>query len=78
MIMSSHMPLICSVLLGEQCGLAAVPDDHEQSGTVIVGTGTRLHRTGTSSTRPDSYRKPSVPFGRRRSATTRIITRRNR
>ena len=25
-------PLTCGVLAGEQCGLAGVPDDHEQSG----------------------------------------------
>jgi hypothetical protein len=49
--MSSHTPLICSPLLGEQCGLAAVPDDHEQSGTVVVGMGARFRRTGTAPTR---------------------------
>jgi len=36
MITSNHVPLICGVLFGEQRGLAAVPDDHEQSGTVAV------------------------------------------
>ena len=73
--MSSHTPLICSPLLGEQRGLAALPDDHEQSRTVVVGPGARFRRAGTAPTRADSYQKPSVPYGRRLSTTTRIITR---
>jgi len=39
LIMSGHAPLICSALLGEQSGLAAVPDEHEQSSSVVVGCG---------------------------------------
>lgn len=36
MIMSSHTPLTCGVLVGEQCGLADVSGDHEQSSAVAV------------------------------------------
>jgi hypothetical protein len=39
MIMSNHMPLTCGVLMGEQRGLAGVPDDHEQWDAAVVGSG---------------------------------------
>jgi hypothetical protein len=38
-IMSSRTSLACGVLGSEQCGLAGVPDDHEQSGAVVMGAG---------------------------------------
>ena len=37
--MSNHAPLTCGVLAGEQCDLAGVPGDHEQSGAVVMGAG---------------------------------------
>jgi hypothetical protein len=40
MIMSNHAPLTCSVLDGEQCGLAGFADDHEQSGMIVAGAET--------------------------------------
>jgi hypothetical protein len=39
MIMSNHTLLTCGVRAGEQRDLAGVPDDHEQSGTVVMGAG---------------------------------------
>jgi hypothetical protein len=38
-IMSNHAPPTCGVLADEQCGRAGVPDDHEQSGAVVVSAG---------------------------------------
>lgn len=75
--MSSHTPPICSPLLGEQCGLAAVPDDHEQSGTVVVGTGARFRRTGTAPTRATvTGNRPYPPAAddRRQRESSREVT----
>ena len=36
-VMSNHALPTCHVLADEQCGLADVPDDHEQSGVGVVG-----------------------------------------
>jgi hypothetical protein len=38
-ILSNRTPLTCGVLADEQYGLAGVPDDHEQSDTVVIGAG---------------------------------------
>jgi len=42
MIMSSLTPLSCGVVVNEQCGLAGVPDDHEQSGAVAANAVRRF------------------------------------
>ena len=39
MIMSNHTLLTCGIRAGEQRDLAGVPDDHEQSGAVVMGAG---------------------------------------
>jgi hypothetical protein len=75
--MSSRTPLICSPLLGEQCGLAAVPDDHEQSGTVVVGMGARFRSTGTAPTRATvtgNRPYPTIGADRRQRELSRDVT----
>lgn len=42
MTMSNYTPRTCGVLTGEQCDLSGVPNDHEQSGSLLVGRGTRF------------------------------------
>jgi hypothetical protein len=44
MIMSSRMSLTCSALLDEQCSLADVPDDHEQSSLIGSAEYCSRHR----------------------------------
>jgi hypothetical protein len=68
MIMSNRGPPTCGVPIGEQCSSTGVPDDHEQSGTVLAGR-TRIA--------PDeccggSYRELPAVCRHRRSATAEI------
>jgi hypothetical protein len=74
MIMSNRAPLTCGVLAGEQCGLAGVPDDHEQSGAGRE----RLASKDAVTACGGSYRELLIVFRPRRSATPGITTKRNR
>ena len=56
--MSNHAPLTCGVLAGEQCDLAGFPDDHEQSGTVVMAAGANYPGWVNAA----SYRELSVGF----------------
>jgi hypothetical protein len=77
MIMSNNTPLTRSVLDGEQCGLAGVPDDHEQSGAAIAGAGTEFPVQGAALTRWQLHEHP-LHSDRRPVSGDRIITKRKR
>jgi hypothetical protein len=59
--MSNHTPLTCGVLGSEQCGLAGVPDDHEQSGSVGMSASPVIHDRCCTD-RADSYGELSGGF----------------
>lgn len=73
-IMSNRGPPTCGVPIGEQCSSTGVPDDHEQSGTVLAGR-TRLASTNAAEAVTESY---PLSSSTRQSATTGITTKRNR
>jgi hypothetical protein len=54
MIMSNRGPPTCGVPIGEQCSSTGVPDDHEQSGTVLAGR-TRIAWTNAAEAVTESY-----------------------
>jgi hypothetical protein len=60
-IMSNRAPLTCGVPAGEQCGIAGVPDDHEQSGAVVMDGG-RVSQDRCCIDHGDSYRELFVGF----------------